>query len=888
MPLTAYRQKRSLKNTPEPAGGKSRAGTLAFVVQKHKASHLHYDFRLEMKGVLKSWAIPKGPSLDPSVKRLAVMVEDHPYDYKDFEGIIPKGNYGAGSVIIWDEGTYETIDGVTGKTAMEKSLLKQLKEGSLKIRLYGKKLKGEFALVKTKGMEDNAWLLIKHKDRYATASDILLKEKSVVSNKTNTSLEKQKEANVWISRPRKVKADPGSSDDETGRLIEKIKRLPDTKIPSRLAPMLASLIKEPFDDERWHFEIKWDGYRTIAVVHNGKVQLISRNNKSFNGKFSVIYDELLQWKINLVLDGEIVAVDKKGIAHFGALQNWSSQSKERLLYYVFDILWLEGKYLGRLPLKERLTLLHSLPVLQRNDGIIRTGFSVDGRGIDFFEQAKKTGLEGIIAKKLDSIYEQGIRSNAWLKIKIIQTEEAVIVGFTNKKDSPKLFSSLLLAKYKGKTLTYAGRVGTGFTEKQQKELLKVFKPFITQRPPLKEIPDMKGAAPFRYNISSAEITWLKPVLIAQVQYTEITEDGLYRHPSFSGLREDKEAKEVKYDPAVAKQIKPPIQSPVKTKKTTTGSKKAAHPPKEEGSITQKVSGRTLVFTHPDKLYWPEKKITKGMLLDYYHNIASFILPYIKNRPQSMYRFPDGYKGKSFYQKDVKGKVPDWMETLPYKSKDDNEQKEFLVVKDEASLLYMVNYGCIEINPWSSSVKKPENPDWCLLDIDPDKTNTFSQVVEVAQTIHRLLEDAQIPSYPKTSGSTGMHIYIPLGTKYDYDQSREFARIIVTLVQQQLPELTSIERQVNKRKRKVYLDFLQNRQQATLAAPYSVRPKKEATVSMPLHWSEVKEGLRMEDFTLQNVPALLKKRGDIFTPVFGPGINMVQCLKRLDAISKAGK
>ncbi|MBX3257566.1 MAG: DNA ligase D [Chitinophagaceae bacterium] len=884
MALTTYRQKRSFKSTPEPAGGKSKTNTLAFVVQKHQASRLHYDFRLEMKAVLKSWAIPKGPSLDPAVKRLAVMVEDHPYDYKNFEGIIPEGNYGAGSVIIWDEGYYETTDGTTGKEAMEKSLLKQLKEGSIKIRLYGKKLKGEFAMVKTKGMEDNAWLLIKHKDSYAAASDILRKDRSVVSNKTNASLEKQKKPDVWISGPRKTKT---KADDTpangVGKLIEKIKKLPAMPAPSAIAPMLASVVKEPFDDAGWRFEIKWDGYRTIAMLNKSKVKLSSRNNKSFNEKFSAVYDELVHWNINVVLDGEIVAVDKKGISRFTALQNWNGQSKENLLYYVFDILWLEGKDLTKLPLRERIQVLQSLPLLQ-SEGIVRTGFSVAGRGKDFFSQAKRLGLEGIIAKKSDSIYEPGIRSHHWLKIKIAQAEEAVIIGYTHKKGSPKLFSSLLLARYNGDALYYAGRVGTGFTESRQKELLKAFKPFVTQRSPLKEIPDMKGPAPFQYNSSFPEITWLKPQLVAQVQYTEVTEDGLFRHPSFVGLREDKDAKDVKYEsPAIKKPGKTTFA--VKKKKTTTGKKETSSLKTGEGDVTQKINGKSLTFTNLDKLYWPEKKITKGRLLEYYRSISSYMLPYIKNRPQSLYRFPDGYKGKSFYQKDVKDKVPDWMETLPYKSEDDNTQKEFLVAKDEASLLYMVNFGCIEINPWSSTVKKPENPDWCLLDIDPSKTNTFSQVIEVAQGIHQLLEKANIPSCPKTSGSTGMHIYIPLGTKYDYEQSREFARIIVTLVQQQLPKLTSIERQVNKRKGRIYLDFLQNRQQATLAAPYAVRPKKEATVSMPLHWKEVKEGLRMEDFTLENVPTLLKKRGDIFTPVLGRGINMEQCLKRLQLIER---
>jgi bifunctional non-homologous end joining protein LigD len=914
MGLSLYRKKRAFNRTPEPQSGKSRGRQLRFVVQKHQASRLHYDFRLEMDGVLKSWAVPKGPSLNPADRRLAMMVEDHPYDYKDFEGVIPEGNYGAGTVIVWDAGTYAPIDDSKGKAAQERSLLKQLSEGSVKVLLKGKKLKGEFALVKTKGMGENAWLLIKHKDQYASDTDITLRDKSVISNK---AIEKValKPGKVYKS-PRQTasrspvkktksaaKKSKEENGDEGGSVATILKKAPAAPFPKTLSPMLATLVDASFDDEDWEYEVKWDGYRTLTFKKAGSTTLLSRNGKRFNEKFYPVFDALQEWDTEAVIDGEIVGVDSKGISRFNKLQNWRSEADGQLLYYVFDVLWYKGKILTGLPLSERMQVLKA--IIPAGNELIRMGFSIVGRGLEFFATAQKMGLEGIIAKRLGSTYLPGIRTRDWLKIKAQQRQEVIIVGYTHNEGSPKLFSSLLLGVYNKGRLCYAGKVGTGFNDKMQRNIMQRIKPLIVKRSLLQEIPDYNKPSRFRPHPPHADAIWVKPGLICEISFTEVTEDGVFRHPSFKGMREDKAAAEVVREQEqpvekLTKQENDPGKGntiPAGTQKT--GSRKAvakramvAPAAQKKRSIllnptektqTRRINGRDLQFTNLDKMFWREDKITKRDLLNYYYQVASYILPFIKDRPQSLYRFPDGYKGKSFYQKDVTGKVPPWAATYLYHTEGDKEDKHFLVAKDEASLLFMVNFGCIEINPWSSTIRKPDYPDWCLLDLDPGSKTTFNKVVDAALVIHDLLESIDVPSFPKTSGSTGIHIYIPLGKKYTYKQSKEFARVIVTAVHAETGSFTSIERTVNEREGKLYLDFLQNRPQATLAAPYSVRPKPKATVSMPLHWEEVKHGLKMQDFTLKNVPSLLEERGGIFKPVLGRGIDMIAALKRLQQL-----
>jgi bifunctional non-homologous end joining protein LigD len=923
MALKEYKNKRSFTETPEPQGGHPDSKTLQFVVQKHAASHLHYDFRLEMDGVLKSWAIPKGPSLNPADKRLAMQVEDHPFDYKDFEGIIPAGNYGAGTVMVWDEGTYEPLEETNGtKAAQEKVLLKELRDGSLKFRLNGKKLKGEFALVRTKGRGENSWLLIKHRDRYASETPITDKDRSVLSKKTLEQIAKNPASPEWNSNrksataktttssttkpsraktpaakssapppPRAAKPSRTKSDPPTPSIPPSAPKKP---MPKDLAPMLATLIDQPFNDPGWSYEIKWDGYRALAYLQKGKVELRSRNNKSFE-KYYPIYDAFKQWSVNALIDGEIVVLNEKGQSDFGALQNWRSEADGSLVYYIFDLLWLEGRDLTGLPLSERRTLLQSITP---EDSIIRYSESFETDGKEFFAKAQKLGLEGIMAKRTDSIYSPGARSRDWLKIKTASRQEVVIGGFTHNEASPKLFSALLVGVFEKGRLHYTGKVGTGFTDQMQRDMMKQFKPLIRKESPFVTQPDINLPSRFRPNPPDATATWLKPVLVGEVAFREMTSDGVMRQPSFKGMREDKDAKDVVREKALPAQ-KVLAEEDAATPRKSRSTRKAAVADKiltpvkakdrntllnpSDETQTRKINGHDLSFTHLSKIFWPKEKYTKRDLLNYYYQIAPYILPFLKDRPQSLNRFPNGITGKGFYQKNVSGKVPDWITTFPYHSADDNEEKEFLVCTDEASLLYMISLGCIELNPWSSRTAKPDNPDWCIIDLDPDKKTPFDKVIEAAQVTRQILDAAGVTSYCKTSGSTGLHIYFPLGAKYTYEHSKEFARIVVQHVQDKIPDFTTIERMTNARKGKMYLDFLQNRPQATIAAPYSVRPKPGATVSAPLHWEEVKKGMTIQDFTMKNMPARVKEVGDLFKPVLGKGIDMEKALKKLNAL-----
>jgi len=913
MTLNKYKEKRNFKKTAEPKAGKSKdKEKLIFVIQKHAASHLHYDFRLEMEGVLKSWAVPKGPSIDPSVKRLAMMVEEHPFDYRNFEGIIPKGEYGGGTVIVWDEGYYEPIEEFETKKQQETHLLKQLKDGSLKIHLQGKKLKGEFALVKTHGMGENAWLLIKHKDDHSSKKDILKDEKSVQSGKTLDEVTKTSN-NIYGSKSTEEKLDKElkkkpefsktkkKNSDNANELLSKVES---TKIPTGIKPMLATLVDEPFDDPNWIYEIKWDGYRVLGFVNQGTVQLLSRNNKSFNEKYYPITQLLENWKINALIDGEIVVLNDKGISNFGALQNWRSEVDGELVLYVFDLLWYEGKNLMALPLVERQEILKE--ILPTNDDRIRLSEVFDSNGIDFLDAASKLGLEGIMAKKSNSVYTPSNRSKDWLKIKVQKRQEVVIGGFTKNNGTSKLFSSLLLGVYEENKFKYVGKVGTGFSDKLQSEMMTLFQPLIIKKTPFSVEPNVNTPSRFRPNPPNAKATWLKPELVAEVSFTEITNDGVFRHPSFKGMRMDKKAKEVTHEreihtTEIVKQTESENGKKNRIKESEIGTKvksaslqksdlirapkstrvKTLLNPKEETQV-KKICGHDLKFTNLSKVYWPEDGITKRDMFNYYYQVAEYILPYLKDRAQSLNRFPNGIHKPSFYQKDIKGKAPDWVKTYPYTTSD-NKEKEYLVGTDEASLLWMASLGCIEMNPWFSKINTPDNPDYCVIDLDPSEKNSFDQVIQAAIVVKEVLDEIKIVSYCKTSGSTGIHIYIPLNANYNYDQSQLFAKLIVSIVQERIPEFTSLERMVKSRKGKMYLDFLQNRPGATIACPYSLRPKPGATVSMPLDWDEVKPGLKIQDFNIHNIVPRLKETGDLFKGALGKGVNLEKIIEKAESL-----
>ncbi|MBS1618747.1 MAG: DNA ligase D, partial [Bacteroidetes bacterium] len=552
--------------------------------------------------------------------------------------------------------------------------------------------------------------------------------------------------------------------------------------------MLAKLAPAPFENDEWLYEVKWDGYRAIAFMYSKKYDLRSRNDKSFAEKFYPVFEAIKAWGIDAIVDGEIVVVDEQGMPRFNALQNWRSEADGSLVYYVFDIMWLDGRDLTQLPLTDRRTILAS--VMPRREGLIRLSEVFDLKGTDFFETIRQLGMEGIMAKRKESTYQPDGRSGDWMKIKSNRRQEMVIGGYTINEGTSKPFSSLLVGVYEGKKLVYTGKVGTGFNTVMQKDMMKQFEPLVTDKVPFTTEPDINKPSRFNPDPPKATAVYLKPSLVCEVSYAEMTGDGIMRHPSFEGMRADKAANKV----VLEKPSAPPADKvSKKIVKAAKSSRKTLLNPTDEMQV-RIVNGHELKFTNLSKLYWPEDKIAKRDMINYYYQVAPFILPYLKDRPQSLKRYPDGIHGENFFQKDFTAKAPDWIKTYRYHSDADDRDRNYIVGDDEATLLFMAGLGSIELNPWSSRVSKTDYPDWCVIDLDPDQ-NTFEQVIKAAQVTHDMLDSLGVPSYCKTSGSTGLHIYIPLGAKYTYEQSKEFARVIATLVHREIPKFTSIERKV---------------------------------------------------------------------------------------------
>jgi bifunctional non-homologous end joining protein LigD len=663
---------------------------------------------------------------------------------------------------------------------------------------------------------------------------------------------------------------------------EILKKAQPTPIPKNIEPMLATLISEPIDEVGWVYEMKWDGYRAVAYINNNKVDICSRNNKSFNQKFYPLHDALQQWNINAVVDGEIVVVNEQGLPDFSGLQLWRSEADGQLFYYLFDILWFEGYSVMHLPLEKRKQLLKS--IMPKNSSHLRLSDLLQDNGDKAFQLAKQLHLEGVMAKKSGSMYTIGKRTRDWLKIKTEKRQELVIGGYTHNEGSSKLFSALLLGIIENGSFNFVTPAGTGFNRNMQEDIMKKLRPYETSECPFSTVPEYNKPSRFRPNPPKASVRWVKPLLVAEIAYREETAGGAIRQPSFKGLREDKKPAEVVRELAIdtKKLVKKHsltkqniIKAPPKKERKTLLN------PKEE-TQTRVIGGHELRFTNLGKIFWPREEYTKRDMINYYYQVAPYMLPYMKDRPQTLNRHPHGINGESFYQKDVKGKAPAWIETFPYFSHREQKEKEFLLCTNEASLLYIASLGCIEMNPWSSTIKNPDNPDWCIIDLDPDE-NSFDQVIQAARVTKEILDAIEVPSYCKTSGSSGLHIYIPLAAKYSYHDSKEFGRRIAKVVHAELPHFTSIERKTAHRGGNMYIDFLQNRPQATVAAPYSLRPKPGATVSAPLYWEEVKKGLKLSNFTLRNIPARLLKEGDIFKGVLGKGINMEKAIKKIQTI-----
>ncbi|MGK7391642.1 MAG: DNA ligase D [Candidatus Cyclobacteriaceae bacterium M2_1C_046] len=644
--------------------------------------------------------------------------------------------------------------------------------------------------------------------------------------------------------------------------IDKKKRAP---FPSSIQPMLATLVDEPFEKDEWLYEVKWDGFRALAYLNNGKVDICSRNDKSFNEKFYPLHNMFQNWDINVVFDGEIVILNKKGMPDFGALQTWRSEADGQLAYYIFDILWLKGHDLKDVEFKNRRKLLEA--VVHENK-MVKISQTFDISGKEFFSLVDQMNLEGIIAKKTSSPYQEGKRTKNWLKIKAQRYQEVIIGGYTRNENTSKKFSALLVGIFEDDEFISVATVGTGFTNKIQDELLKKLEPLIIEECPFKEPPEYNKPSRFRPNPPKADVFWVKPELVVEISFRTIAPDGSFRHPSFKGIREDKEADEVTretpaHTPDLVKKENKKLRAKIISKPGNFVRQTLLNP--HEETQVRNIEGENLKFTNLSKIFWPKIKSTKRDMLNYYYQVVPYILPYLKDRPQTLNRFPNGIEGKSFYQKDVKDKVPEWLKTYPYWSHGDQREKEFLVISDEKSLLYTANLGCIEMNPWSSRAGSPDNPDWCIIDLDPDQT-TFEQVIKAACITKEVLDSIEVESYCKTSGSTGLHIYIPLNGEYTYEDSKEFGRAIAKVVHAETSSFTSIERKTADRQGKMYIDFLQNRPQATVAAPYSLRPKPHAPVSMPLHWDEVRKGLKIRDFTIDNAIGRLDEEGDIFTGV----------------------
>ena len=773
--LQDYERKRSRGKTPEPFARGRRGKEPIFVVQRHDARRLHYDFRLERDGALASWAVPKGVPLEPGTQALAVHVEDHPLSYATFEGEIPQGNYGAGSVEIWDHGTYE--------------LLEEKPNGGLTVRLHGKRLEGTWALVPAKLSGDpKNWLLVRKKEDAGTEAS---------------------------AQPRR-----------------------------RYAPMLATLAEKVPGGAEWLHEVKWDGYRVIATMRGGDIDLRSRNDKQLNDRFPTVVRALERAlrTPDCVLDGEVVAVGQDGRATFSAMQ----QGKEgtTYLYVVFDVLEVEGEPIIDLPLAERRARLRELVDWKRGGVQLSEAFD-DGPAL--YKAAQEQRFEGVVSKRGDSRYEPGRRSRNWLKVKTQGRQELIVVGYTKGQGRRSgRFGALVLAVNEGGQLRWVGNVGTGFDDAEIDRLLRRLEPLRIETSPLAEVPKMP-------RVRRDDVVWVEPKLVAEIRFAEWTHDGRLRAPVYEGLRDDKAVEDVHRE---RNTIEPELRK----------------------------GARVLKLTNLDKPFWPEEGITKGDLLAYYRDVAPVLLPHLKDRPFTMKRYPDGWQGKFFFQKDAPKHMPDWIPTRRFEASTRERPPQrrlidFPLVNDELALLWVVNMGCIDMNTWYSRVDKPDRPDWVLFDLDPSPDVGFAETIEVALLIRETLELLKLVSFPKTSGSEGIHILVPITRRHTYKETREFSEIIAGAIARAHPGLATTEWTKAKR-RGVLIDSNQNGEGKTIASAYSVRPKAGAPVSTPLRWDEVNASLDPAAFTMEAVLERVAREGDLFAGVLTTKQSLGEALRSL--------
>ena len=839
MGLNEYAQKRNFAKTPEPGPAvpakhsTSKGGF--FCVQRHDASRLHYDFRLEVNGVLVSWAVPKGPSLDPDRKALAMKVEDHPFEYGTFEGNIPEGNYGGGSVMLWDTGTFDVIG--------EPSAQEQLDRGDFKFELHGTKLKGAFAIVHIKASakrssKSNEWLLIKKKDDFVVPQyDIEKFAWSVKTNRTQGEIASDAAAISAESLPGARKA----------------------SAPKTLGPMLASLATKPPAGSHWLYEVKWDGVRALCHIKGGELEIYSRRGLRCEKQYPELAD--LAAHVNAKeawLDGEICVLDEQGRSRFELIQPRISANQNAVkslmeshpaTLFLFDLLYLDGYDLRDAALEDRKRLLTA--IVKANDHVrISEAFEIEGERM--FEAARKMGLEGVVAKDRNSKYAE-TRGAAWQKLKVNNEQEFVIAGFT--KGERDYFGALVLGVSEGDTLRHAGQVGTGFDHKLMKAIHARLEPLITKVCPLKPKPKIK------------DVTWVKPEVVCQVRFLEATQDGMLRAPVFVAMREDKKADEVVWEK--------PTEEPPETGGLDWSGRE----------LTADVDGHRLKFTNLDKVYFPKDGWKKRDLLRFYDQVAPWLLPHLKDRPLSLKRYPNGIAQDYFFQKNATH-FPDWMHCEPIQESDPPKINNYPLADDKASLLYLTNLGCIDQNPYMSRVGSLDKPDWMLLDLDPVDAS-FDLIVDAAILIRDVLLWLGLKGYAKTTGGDGMHIYVPLEPIYSFEQVRSFAEILSHLAVERAPDLFTTPRSVEKRKKsRVYFDYLQVGSRKTISAPYVVRAHDGAPVATPLAWNEVVHGLRPQNFRIENTIERFRKVGDLFAPVLKGGQRLETALQSLSKTSSA--
>jgi len=854
--LDNYKAKRNFKKTSEPEGGTPTSDKLVFVVQKHAASHLHYDFRLEVKGQLKSWAVPHGPSMNPEEHRLAMSVEDHPFDYRNFEGSIPKGQYGGGTVIVWDEGWYEpaTDERLKDKAAQEHWMSSNYWKNALKITLHGHKLKGDFILIKIKDDKyENGWRLIKADDKYATKKDILLKDKSVKSGLTVEEMAENADAAVWesnrVAKEETVEADT-DFDIKSAIRDKGIKKA----IPKAVSPMLCTLTKEVVGDKDYLYEIKWDGYRIISHIQDNKVKMSSRSALDYTKKYPPVAKALKELEHDAVLDGEVVVFNEEGKPDFDALQLYNGHETP-INYCVFDVLWLDGYDLTDLPLIERKQILKAL--LEGNE-VLRFSESFDD-GETLYQQALDLELEGIVAKRRDSTYQQGARNNNWLKTPTRKRQEFVIGGYA-ESDKSRSFRSLLFGAFNGHgEFEWIGRSGGGFKEKEMPAILDQLQSLeIDSSPFINKVLDTKGA----------KLHWVKPELVANFEFATWTKSGRIRKPAtFLGFRKDKKAKDVVREVPLSdeqeQQIvnEPPTNMPVKAASDSNWPKILEKKIKSEHEF--EFGGHLLQINDIEQDLW--HGVTKAQLITYYHNICPYILPYLKDRPLSLHIKQDGAQAPGFYIKDMEGHQPEYLDIFPderrHKKKGKRNIIDYAVCNNEAALLYLINLGNIDLNPWSSQINNPQEPDFISIDLDPSDED-FGKAIKTAQAAKKIFDGFKLQAVVKTSGKTGIHLFIPC-QGFNFPQAREMAEKICGLVAAEVPDIATTEVSISHRGTRLFVDPSQNDYADTLAAVYSVRPHKHPTVSTPLDWKEVKDNLDPGKYTIATIQERLDKKGDLF-------------------------